>query len=67
LTPTYVCVLNREASDSLPALKFVQNKGNARVYEWRTGSPPEVVEEQSIKIDLSDEQDTTPQLEDVST
>lgn len=52
-------------SDSLPMLKFVQRRGNVRAYEWRTGTPPEVVEEQSIKIDLSDEQDTANQTEDI--
>lgn len=58
-------LLNREITDSLPMLKFVQSRGNARVYEWRTGSPPEVTEEQSIKIDLSDELDTPIQSEDI--
>ncbi|KAK7092956.1 CDK5 regulatory subunit-associated protein 3-like isoform X2 [Littorina saxatilis] len=58
-------LVNREQSDSVPMLKFVQSRGNVRVYEWRTGSPPEVTEEQSIKIDLSDEQDLTNESEDI--
>ncbi|KAL8616487.1 hypothetical protein ACOMHN_041090 [Nucella lapillus] len=52
-------------SDSLPMLKFVQKRGNVRAYEWRTGTAPEVVEEQSIRIDLSDEQDANSQSEDI--
>ena len=47
-------------------LRFVQTRGNVRVYEWRTGSAPEVTEEQSIRIDLSDEQDLANQSQDVS-
>ncbi|XP_076455666.1 CDK5 regulatory subunit-associated protein 3-like [Babylonia areolata] len=54
-----------QETDSLPMLKFVQSRGNVRVFEWRTGTPPEVVEEQSIRIDLSDEQDTANQSEDI--
>lgn len=41
------------------------SRGNVRVYEWRTGQPPQVVEEESIKIDISDELDPTTQAEDV--
>ncbi|KAK7487429.1 hypothetical protein BaRGS_00021270 [Batillaria attramentaria] len=51
--------------DSLQILKFVQSRGNVTAYEWRTGTPPEVVEEQSIRIDTSDEQDDTQQTEDI--
>lgn len=52
-------------SASLPVLKFVMSRGNVRVYEWRTGQPPQVVEEESIKIDISDELDPTTQAEDI--
>ena len=47
-------------------LRFVQTHGNVRVYQWRTGTAPEVTEEQSIRIDLSDEQDLASQSQDVS-
>ena len=57
----------RDQTESVPMLKFVQARGNVRVFEWRTGNPPEVTEEQSIRIDLSDEQDDVNQSQDVST
>ena len=56
----------RSQPGSVPMLRFVQTHGNVRVYEWRTGSAPEVTEEQSIRIDLSDEQDLANQSQDVS-
>lgn len=46
-------------------LQFIQSHGNVTTYEWHTGKKPEVVEEQTIRIDLSDEQDETTQSEEV--
>ena len=62
-----VAVLHgRTQPSSVPMLRFVQTHGNVRVYQWRTGTAPEVTEEQSIRIDLSDEQDLASQSQDVS-
>ena len=65
-TAVCCCVACRTQPSSVPMLRFVQTHGNVRVYQWRTGTAPEVTEEQSIRIDLSDEQDLASQSQDVS-
>ncbi|GFV19625.1 CDK5 regulatory subunit-associated protein 3 [Trichonephila clavipes] len=39
-------------SDCLPLLKHIIEKGNTTTFEWRTGEPPEVVEETTLVIPL---------------
>ena len=45
------------SESSLPVLKHLMTHGNTTTFEWRTGKTPSQVEEQGIKIDLSDELD----------
>jgi len=60
-------LLNKESlsESSLPVLKHLMTHGNTTTFEWRTGKTPSQVEEQGIKIDLSDELDVGAEAEDI--
>uniref|UniRef100_A0A8C4THE9 CDK5 regulatory subunit associated protein 3 n=1 Tax=Erpetoichthys calabaricus TaxID=27687 RepID=A0A8C4THE9_ERPCA len=49
---SFVCEWSEEPV--LPMLRYCQHKGNTTVYEWRTGSPPSVIERPLIEGTLTD-------------
>ncbi|ESP02849.1 hypothetical protein LOTGIDRAFT_230360 [Lottia gigantea] len=53
------------SKDSLQALKHVIKKGNTTTYEWKMGKKPVHIDETSILIDTSDENDTADNTEDI--
>ncbi|CAI9719934.1 Hypothetical predicted protein [Octopus vulgaris] len=48
----FIVERNDFSGDSLPMVKFIINKGNCSMYEWRTGQPPiTIIDEHQLTIE----------------
>lgn len=49
-------MLGERATEVLPLLQFVVERGNTTVYEWRYGEPPLKIEPDPVNIEFDDEE-----------
>ncbi|XP_035259670.1 CDK5 regulatory subunit-associated protein 3 [Anguilla anguilla] len=49
LYSAFACFVCEWSEPVVPMLTYVQRKGNTTVYEWRTGSPPSIVERPKVE------------------
>lgn len=49
-------MLGEKATEVLPLLQFVVERGNTTVYEWRYGEPPLKIEPDPVNIEFDDEE-----------